>query len=141
MPSAIHCTAEDLWKVAQACWGEARGEAEMGRIAVAYVIRNRRDFHARWKNKSLYGIATAPYQFSCFNVGDPNKAKLDNISVDDEMFCSCLLIAISVISGKAINPIGYSTHYFALGSKEPGWAKYRTAYSIIGNHQFYQGIA
>ena len=68
-------TAEDLWTLAQTMWGEARGEGTDGLGAVALVIRNRSQ-DRRWERLSIAGICRQPWQFSVWNVGDPNRAKL-----------------------------------------------------------------
>lgn len=68
-------------------WGEARGEPIDGKKAVAWVVRNRMEKAAAWKaargrNHPLYGDGTVqgvvlrPWQFSCWNKGDPNMPKM-----------------------------------------------------------------
>lgn len=40
-------TEKEKFVVAQTVWGEARGESEKGRIAVAWVIKTRRNDPAK----------------------------------------------------------------------------------------------
>ena len=55
-------------------WGEARGEGEPGMTAVAHVLLNRLK-DGRW-GTALGSVCLAPYQFSCWNIGDPNRARM-----------------------------------------------------------------
>ena len=72
--------------LARTVWGEARGEGEAGMAAVAAVIRNRIDVSAAhggkyWWGRDWISVCQARSQFSCWNPGDPNRAKL--LAVDD----------------------------------------------------------
>jgi len=63
-------------------FGEARGLDHCGRLAVGCVVRNR-----VMKNKTNYKIEILkPYQFSCFNPGDPNRELLERIAKKIEYF-------------------------------------------------------
>lgn len=60
-------------------WGEARGEQDQGgrlesiaMLAVAWVARNR----AIARKQDMRTVILAPWQFSCFNVNDPNRDKM-----------------------------------------------------------------
>lgn len=57
-------------------YGEARGEGEKGRVAIAHVIKNRHDF---WK-KEYTDICLAKNQFSCFLANDPNFPVLKDLA-------------------------------------------------------------
>ena len=52
--------------------GEARNQPYQGKCAVAQVVKNRMDL----KGKSVADTVLAPWQFSCWNPGDPNKVFL-----------------------------------------------------------------
>jgi len=61
--------------VAATLWGEARGEGLIGMLAVCHVIHNRvKTGRSLWS--SLTKVCLQPWQFSCWNVNDPNSAKL-----------------------------------------------------------------
>lgn len=63
----------DWMYMAKTVFGEARGENEPTRLAVAWVIRNRaRDPRRRW-GTSVWDVVTRPKQFSCWNPGDPGR--------------------------------------------------------------------
>lgn len=61
--------------VAATMWGEARGEGLVGMLAVGGVIYNRvATGRGLWS--TLTKVCLQPWQFSCWNVNDPNSAKL-----------------------------------------------------------------
>jgi N-acetylmuramoyl-L-alanine amidase len=133
-------TAQDLWTVAQTLYGEARGEPVEGLYAVAHVLVNRSQDH-RWSGLPLGSICQQPYQFSCWLASDPNRHKLDQVSLADAVFCRCLTVAIEVLSGQHADTTGGATHYFATSMTPPSWARGQTAVAHIGHHLFYRGIA
>lgn len=126
--------------MARTMWGEARGESEIGRLAVGFVILNRvRDM--RW-GFNVHDVVLAKWQFSCFNEGDPNLPKLmalDSAKPDpDPVYEQCLKLASQILLGEVSDPTHGATHYHALGVR-PSWAghpkmRYR---GRIKNHLFY----
>lgn len=84
--------AEIVEILARTLWGEARGEGVIGMEAVAWVVLNRRTVarqearrqiqrfgHLRkryWWGDTILKICRKPYQFSCWNMDDPNMAKM-----------------------------------------------------------------
>lgn len=140
--NGIRATAQDIWTVAQTCWGEARGEGSPGIYAVAWVIRNRHDLHPRWKGKPLMAICRAPMQFSCWNPGDPNLNKLRDVSLDDRVFVLCLQAAVDVMGGLVSPSVGDATHYYAESMPSPPpWAEKHVPVAHVGHHLFFVGIA
>jgi N-acetylmuramoyl-L-alanine amidase len=61
----------DTFLLALAIYREARGEDLAAKIAVGCVIRNRVQ-HPSWYGRSWFEVITKPYQFSSFNLGEPN---------------------------------------------------------------------
>ena len=136
----------DLWITAQTVWGEARGESVEGRIAVAHVIRNRALLLLRQRPKTLEPyvlVCKMPWQFSCWNANDPNRALLEALSLRNLAFAACLHVAVDVLSGQEASPVGHARHYFnpAAVAKIPAWAQGKTPVVSIGHHDFYEGIA
>jgi spore germination cell wall hydrolase CwlJ-like protein len=136
-------TWRDLDILARTILGEARGEPEAGQIAVAHVARNRA--RASKRKPALYGdgtIASAclqPFQFSCWNKNDPNRARIEKASLDDPALQAALLAALSVVLGKKADPTFGSTHYHRR-DLAPKWAANKLAAAIIGAHAFYNDI-
>lgn len=136
----------DLWVTAQTVWGEARGESVEGRIAVAHVIRNRALLLLRQRPTTLEPyvlVCKMPWQFSCWNVNDPNRALLEALSLHNMAFAACLHVAVDVLSGQAPSPVGHARHYFnpVAVARVPAWALGKTPLCSIGHHDFYEGIA
>lgn len=141
-------TAIDLVIAGKTIFGEARGEAPHGRLAVAYVIRRRaelaRDYmrrtgskaHALYGNGTLSGVCLAPWQFSCWNRSDRNRAKLD-AAPKHPLWGDCLLAVQLAIKGIEANPAPGADHYTALHAR-PAWARKLTPITVIGRHKFYK---
>jgi N-acetylmuramoyl-L-alanine amidase len=68
---------DDVDVMARTIMGEARGEANQGKAAVGWVISNRVSA-GTWYSGSVFEVCRKPYQFSCWNVGDPNFLTGDN---------------------------------------------------------------
>lgn len=96
-------------------WGEARGERDAfgdldseGMLAVAHVVRNRMALKAR----SLRAIILQPWQFSCFNQHDPNRAKMLGAPMLDKIgWTRADAVADLFEKARTIDPTLGSTHY------------------------------
>ncbi|NQU60999.1 MAG: cell wall hydrolase [Rhodospirillales bacterium] len=140
-PKKIKDKAVDI--VARTLYGEARGELVRGKEAIAAVIMNRARRGAErrgyWWGATPVDVSTKPYQFSCWNEGDPNRAKIEAVSQDNRTFQTCLRIARRALAGTLKDPTGGATHYHAKGVTPP-WAKDRKPSAEIGNHKFYNNV-
>ena len=146
-------------------YGEARGETAMGKRAVAWCVRNRMDKAHDWKaargrSHPLFGDGTVagavlkPWQFSCWNKGDPNLPNLLEIvqtngeSAGAGMWAVLKAVAAGVLkeSPEWDDPTYGATHYvivslwggpgdkwFQQGEIEAGRTKETVT---IGNHVF-----
>lgn len=126
---------QDIY-LAKTIWGEARGEGLQGMQAVANVVMNRVNA-ASWYGASIKDVVLKPYQFSCWNENDPNRAKIDKLSIEDLAASGALNVARQVISGKLKDITGGATNYHAT-SVNPAWAEKMTKTVQIGNHIFYK---
>jgi spore germination cell wall hydrolase CwlJ-like protein len=124
--------------LARTLWGEARGESVRGIEAVAAVVVNRVRRGGWWGN-SVETVCRKPMQFSCWNAGDPNRAKLEQVDESDRQFRICLRIARRAIAGRVDDPTGGATHYHVRGLL-PAWAREREPSAEIGNHLFYNDV-
>lgn len=145
-------TISDLGVMAQTIWGEARGDFDAGMFAVAHVIMNRAKAARKWKldhpkrNHVLFGSGTVtsacwvPFQFSCWNKGDPNLPKLSTLNFDDKAFRQCVKAALAVIEG-GVDPTHGSLHYYAKYMKKPpAWALRKKHVYETQGHLFFNNI-
>lgn len=130
--------------VALTAYGEARGEPLEGVVAVLQVIRNRvRD--RRWP-ASWEGVCLQPFQFSCWNAGDPNRQTLEELA--DELHAGrslprglreALFLTEGVIGDRLRDVARGACHYHAVGVR-PAWAAAGQLVATIGRHRFYRGV-
>lgn len=151
MPETIATTeasAQDAADIlARTIWAEARGEGKHGMEAVAAVIMNRLTISRRkgghyWWGNDIIGICKAPWQFSCWNPGDPNLPKLLHVGQNDPVFASALRIARRAVNGLLDDPTvdvntGVGATHYHHRSMQPKWARGHRPISSIGNHVFY----
>lgn len=127
-------TDDQIDYMARTIYGEARGEGQKGMQAVGNVIMNRVKAGS-WYGASIKDVVLKPYQFSCWNVGDPNREKILNAT--PAQLSSARNIAEQVVSGQLPDITGGATHYHAK-SVNPYWAASMTKTATIGNHIFYK---
>ncbi|MBP3687014.1 MAG: cell wall hydrolase [Alphaproteobacteria bacterium] len=120
--------------LARTIWGEARGEGARGMQAVGNVIMNRVKAGG-WYGASIKDVVLKPYQFSAWNVGDLNRAKMLNAT--PAQLSTARKIAEQLQSGALPDITGGATNYHATGIS-PLWAKKMTKTVQIGNHIFYK---
>ena len=131
-------TPNDLMIFAKTIWGEARGETVEGQIAVAHVILNRSK-QGGWWGDTVPGVCLKPKQFSCWNEGDPNRAKMGDLSLDNRALARAVSIAAGVLSGDLPDKTGSATHYHTTAIS-PSWAAGHEPSARIGNHVFFNSI-
>lgn len=148
-------------------YGEARGEPIDGKKAVAWVVRNRMAAAARrvaergskhplFGDGTVGGVVLKPYQFSCWNKGDPNLRKmLDIVQTDGESAGAGLWAILRAVASGVLaeppewdDPTWGATHYCTVNlwdsPDHPGaWygadeiAAGRTKETVtLGNHVF-----
>jgi len=128
----------DVEVLARTIWGEARGEGLAGMEAVASVILNR--VAAGRFGAGIAGVCQRPKQFSCWNDGDPNRAKLLAVTERDARYALALHIARRALGGALADRTFGATHYHA-AYVFPRWARGHAPVTEIGRHIFYAGIA
>ncbi|WP_422366424.1 cell wall hydrolase [Pelagibius sp.] len=126
---------EDLDILARTIYGEARGEAWEGKIAVGHVIRNR----AEKRGTSPAREAQRPWQFSCWNENDPNRAKLLAVTKVSAAFRDCWAAAEAVLTGAEPDPTGGARHYHT-PAVSPFWSRGKEPCAVIGGHLFFNDI-
>jgi len=131
-------TDSDEVLLARMIFGEARGESYQGRIAVAYSAVNRLQNPGRFGG-NLRQVLLRRAQYSCFNLGDPNRTRLMNpMRYDASNFRECLGVARNVLGRRVADPTNGANHYFNPNTANPSWANRMTRTARIGNHDFYR---
>lgn len=129
--------------LARTLFGEARGEPVRGKEAVACVVLNRvrraRRRGGWWWGGDIVEVCLKPWQFSCWNAGDPNRARIETVTDSDRVFRSCQRIAERALAGTLTDPTKGATHYHARGVHPP-WAWHKAPSAEIGRHLFYNNI-
>jgi len=103
------------------CWGEARGESPLGKLAVLWVVHNR----AMKTDSTLKAEALRPLQFSCFNANDPNRGKMLKAWEDDPVgWAVCDAVASLYEARQTTDPTDQATHYYVAKMKNPpAWGR------------------
>jgi spore germination cell wall hydrolase CwlJ-like protein len=129
-------TYDDLTLWALTVLLEAEGEPDEGKLAVAWVIRNRMDAHQRGARE----IILAPKQFSCWNPDYIGQRKARLTAPDPKLLERCWRAAAAAAWRLTPDPTGGSKHYYNPALANPEWA--RGAASVaIGRHVFLTGVA
>ena len=129
-------------------YGEARGESEAGKVAVAYTALNRA------AKKTVCKVVLAPKQYSIFNNNPALRAAALSLhvepaqknSIDKESWEKSLLVASNVLRRLVPDPTNGSTHYLApkvMASKGyvyPKWSKEYKLVAVVDNHKFYKPL-
>ncbi len=129
--------------LARTIYGEARGETLRGKEAVAAVVLNRvartEERGRYWWGGDIAEVCTKPWQFSCWNPGDPNREKILAAQPGTKAFNCCRRIARRAVAGALKDPTGGATHYHHKALNPP-WAKGRAPSAEIGDHLFYNDV-
>ncbi|MFI3241504.1 MAG: cell wall hydrolase [Alphaproteobacteria bacterium] len=129
--------------LARTIYGEARGESISGQEAIANVVLNRLSFSQKkkryWWGNDIISICQAPFQFSCWNVNDPNCKLIQKITEDDVNFCIAQRIATRAVHGVLEDNTCGATHYHTK-LVFPKWSRKKLPCIEIGSHLFYNNI-
>jgi len=124
----------ETYLLALAVYREARGEAFIGKVAVADVIVERAwDSQDRWPD-TIEGVILEPKQFSAFNHDDPNVFKYPERSTEDDRrtWDECVSAATVALKSGAR---GWANHYHTK-SITPSWHDPDKVVGTIGSHVF-----
>lgn len=130
-------TPWDMEVLARTIYGEARGESDAGKIAVAWVVLNR-VADPRWPD-TIAGACLQRAQFSCWNERDPNRAKIVAITLEDEFFRTCMAVAWAAVSGFEMDQSRGANHYLTAELAErspPPWFDRQYVTARVGAHLF-----
>lgn len=127
--------------MAQTVYGEARSQPYAGQLAVAWVIRTRAD-HPGWWGSSVRDVCMRPFQFSCWNVDDPNRGVIVNASLEIHAFRSAYRAALGAYDRSEPDPTHGATHYHTISVPKgantwpPKWAASMVPTAVVGDHRF-----
>ena len=117
----------------QALYYEARGEGEMGQLAVADVILQRQ--RSKYHPNTICGVVYQPYQFSFVSDGSTLR------EIDVEAWNKADDLSARILSGKVSTGLtGHALFYHAKHVR-PYWAGAMVKTTEIGNHIFYRQTA
>jgi N-acetylmuramoyl-L-alanine amidase len=128
--------------MARTIYGEARSETQQGMEAVAHVILNRVK-HAKskggfWWGNDIVSVCQRPYQFSCWNLNDPNRAKLMAVTAQNKQFAICLRIARRAVYAQLGTDITLGADHYHTTAVAPFWSKGETPIAQFGTHVFFK---
>jgi spore germination cell wall hydrolase CwlJ-like protein len=116
---------------------EASDETEVGKVAVAYVVLNRKK-SGRWGD-NIKAVVTHPGQFEPWMA---RRSDIETLSLNDPRYQSAAIIADAVLSGQTPDPTAGATHFLnptivreRRGGSLPLWALGEGR--PIGRHVFY----
>jgi spore germination cell wall hydrolase CwlJ-like protein len=138
--------ASDMQVLAATVFGEARGEPQTGREAVAAVVMNRvavarAAARKQFGDGTIRGCCLAPEQFSCWNRGDPNRARLFalDFAAPDVTLSGCIAVAERALAGRLPDPTQGATFYKVSTLAWPrDWGAQTAPLAVIGRHSFYR---
>lgn len=125
----------DIDTLARTLHGEVRGEPRDGAIAVVHVIRNR----AIKKGTNAATECLRPWQFSCWNSNDPNRAVITALKPESEAYKKWAALAEE--AWELPDMTGGALHYFNPKVANPAWGKEGRETLRVGNHVFRAGVA
>lgn len=162
-PTGLALREVDRLTLAATLMGEARGEPLEGKIAVAWVVRNRMMRSIWWgifteadraklsidpPRYSAQAVCRKPWQFSCWNTNDPSyrvclkflapENLQDNLK--NSQFKECLYAVDQVMAGRVPDPTFGATHYINPKIANPKWDDEATVTANIGQHRFYKDV-
>jgi N-acetylmuramoyl-L-alanine amidase len=119
-------------------WREARGEGDLGKRGVGWVIQNRAD-NPGWWGKTPVGVILCPFQFSSFNQSDPQYDLWPND--DSRSWFDCQQVAAAIMNGTDDDITDGANYYH---DTSMGWPKSwgdesNYAHTLdVGNLRFYR---
>ena len=137
----------DTLTLARTIFGEARGEPDDGKEAVANVVVNRlksgRFPRKASDPKTIAGVCLERFQFSCWNADDPNASKIANLQTGSSpVFDTCFAIAQRAVGGTLADRTDTATHYHADTISPPNWTAPPAIMTVkIGHHVFFKNVA
>jgi spore germination cell wall hydrolase CwlJ-like protein len=139
--NGLYADSEEVL-LARLIYGEARGVLTREKIAIAQTPINRSKRPNRFLVKSLNEAILSPKQFSCFNIYDPNFAKILNPQIyEPKAWKKSLVLSSNILSGKYDSSNLKQTHFHTKDMKKyPYWASKMKNLNLSEDfkHEFYR---
>ena len=123
-------------------WGEARGYGEIGMISVGNVIMNRVKADKSRYGRGIKGVCHKRKQFSCWNEGDPNRARMEDLPAMDDKNPDWIAwviadrVAAKLLVG-AIKDNTFGATYYCTENLRPYWQDDMTLVGVMFGHKFF----
>lgn len=128
---ALDTQASEVECLALNIYHEARGEIDLGQLAVAYVTLNRAQ-DSRWPD-TICGVVHQPRQFSWYSDGKSDRP------TDTKSWEVAQNVARIAIQGRKPDPTQGAMWYHS-DTVHPSWADKLPKGPRIGRHVFYGGM-
>lgn len=124
--------------LARTLGGEARGCGMDAMRHVACVILNRAKY-PRWWGKDIVTVCQKPWQFSCWNPDDPNRAIIMSANITQLWFRQALQVAHETVERTLVDVTNNADSYYAKTMlRKPSWASPETLTYIDQWHAFHR---
>jgi N-acetylmuramoyl-L-alanine amidase len=127
--------AEHIDTLARTLYGEAKPHDVQDATAIACVVMNRVAL-PNWPN-DVEAVCIQPYQFSCWNTSDPNRARIFRAA--GIWFDKCVEIATQAVGKRLADTTKRSTHYHTPAVK-PAWSQGKKPVYSTSGHVFFNDI-
>ena len=127
--------AEHIDTLARTLYGEAKANDIQDATAIACVVMNRVAL-PNWPD-DVESVCIQPYQFSCWNTSDPNRARI--FKANGAWFDKCVQIAMKAVDHQLVDPTTASTHYHTPAVK-PAWSRGKKPVYFTSGHMFFNDI-
>jgi spore germination cell wall hydrolase CwlJ-like protein len=111
--------------LSQIMFGEARGEPDVGKVAVAYTAINRKADPNY--PKSICEVMKQKSQYQFIDYGVPTKTQVAYL----------MPLAEAILNGKIDDPTRGAKWFHTKQMQKPFWAKQKEVKIAISNHIFY----
>ena len=124
--------SDDAWAI-MTIWAECAYEPFEGMCAVGEVIR-RRTKRKYASNGTISSTCLWAWQFSCWNINDPQRLRLAVLDDEDPVVQKCIKAWKKSATSHYSDP---AVLYVNLKIARPNWALESKKVGQIGNHTFY----
>ncbi len=131
----------DIDIMARTIYGEGRGESHKARLAIGWVLINRwTSTTGQWaRDDTLATACLRPWQFSAWNAGDPNMGKMMDVTINDQVFRECMIVALSALNTPD-ETFGARHYHTKVMGWPTAWGEEKTPCYEVGKHLFYNDV-